>query len=76
MTWFGSFYRSAIGKKAVMAVTGVFLFGWIFLHMLGNLKLYLGPEHLNEYAKWLITMGGPARELRATPSFTIAASAP
>src|SRR3954468_12052327 len=60
MTWFGNFYRSAIGKKAVMAVTGLILFGWIFLHMVGNLKLYLGPEHLNEYAKWLITMGAPA----------------
>jgi len=43
-----------------MAVTGVFLFGWILLHMLGNLKLYLGAEHLNEYAKFLITMGAPA----------------
>lgn len=60
MTWFGDFYRSAIGKKAVMAVTGVILFGWIFLHMVGNLKLYLGPEHLNEYAKWLRALGTPA----------------
>jgi len=59
-TWIGTFYRSAIGKKAVMAVTGVFLFGWIFAHMLGNMKLYLGPEHLNEYAHWLRVMGGPA----------------
>jgi len=55
-----SFYRSAIGKKAVMALTGAFLFGWIFLHMVGNLKLYLGPEHMNEYAKWLRVMGAPA----------------
>ena len=60
MTWIGSFYRSAIGKKAVMAVTGVFLFGWIFAHMLGNLKIFLGPEHMNEYAKWLRVMGAPA----------------
>jgi len=59
-TWFGTFYRSAIGKKAVMAVTGVFLFGWIFMHMLGNMKMYLGSEHFNEYAKWLRTMGAPA----------------
>ena len=59
-SWFGTFYRSAIGKKAVMAVTGVFLFGWILAHMLGNMKLYLGPEHLNEYAHWLRIMGGPA----------------
>lgn len=60
MTWFGNFYRSAIGKKAVMAITGVILFGWIFLHMIGNLKLYLGPEHLNEYAHFLKTMLTPA----------------
>lgn len=60
MTWFGNFYRSSIGKKAVMAVTGVILFGWIFLHMVGNLKLYMGPEHLNEYAHWLRAIGTPA----------------
>jgi succinate dehydrogenase / fumarate reductase cytochrome b subunit len=44
MTWVGNFYRSAIGKKAVMAVTGLVLFGWILAHMLGNLKLYM-PAH-------------------------------
>lgn len=60
MTWAGNFYRSAIGKKAVMAATGVILFGWIFLHMVGNLKLYLGPVHLNEYAHWLRVIGTPA----------------
>jgi succinate dehydrogenase / fumarate reductase, cytochrome b subunit len=60
MTWIGRFYQSALGKKAVMAVTGVFLFGWILAHMIGNLKLYLGPEHMNDYAKWLRVMGAPA----------------
>lgn len=60
MSWIATFYRSALGKKAVMAVTGVFLFGWIFAHMVGNLKIFLGPEHLNEYAKWLRVMGAPA----------------
>jgi succinate dehydrogenase / fumarate reductase cytochrome b subunit len=65
MTWFGNFYRSAIGKKAVMAITGVILFGWIFLHMVGNLKLYLGNNaagvpHINEYAEFLRTMLVPA----------------
>jgi succinate dehydrogenase / fumarate reductase cytochrome b subunit len=57
--WIVAFYRSAIAKKAVMAVTGIFLFGWIFLHMLGNLKVYTGPEHYNAYAQFLITMGAP-----------------
>lgn len=60
MTWFGNFYHSAVGKKAVMAATGLFLFGWIFLHMAGNLKLYLGPVHMNQYAHWLRAFGTPA----------------
>ena len=60
MMWLANFYRSAIGKKAVMAVTGLILFGWIFLHMVGNLKVYFGPEHFNEYARFLKTMFGPA----------------
>ncbi len=59
VSWIVGFYRSAIGKKAVMAVTGVFLFGWILLHMLGNLKVYTGAGHYNAYAAFLITMGAP-----------------
>ena len=43
-----------------MAITGVILFGWILAHMAGNLKLYLGPEHMNEYARFLRVMGAPA----------------
>lgn len=60
MSWFLNFYRSAIGKKAVMALTGIVLFGWITAHMLGNMKLYLGEDHFNEYAQWLRVMGSPA----------------
>jgi len=59
MTWIGNFYRSAIGKKAVMAVSGLILFGWIFLHMAGNLKLFFGAEALNHYAEWLRELGTP-----------------
>jgi succinate dehydrogenase cytochrome b subunit len=59
MTWFGNFYRSAIGKKAVMAVTGLILFGFVFGHMVGNLKMYLGADHLNEYAHFLRVVGEP-----------------
>jgi succinate dehydrogenase / fumarate reductase cytochrome b subunit len=60
MTWLVNFYRSSIGKKAIMAVTGLILFGWIFLHMVGNLKLYTGPVHMNEYAHFLKAIGAPA----------------
>jgi succinate dehydrogenase / fumarate reductase cytochrome b subunit len=40
MSWFTDIYRSAVGKKAVMAVTGIILFGFVLVHMIGNLKLY------------------------------------
>lgn len=53
-------YRSAVGKKAVMAVSGIVLFGFVVGHLLGNLKLYLGPEKLNAYAHWLREVGSPA----------------
>ena len=37
------FYRASIGKKAVMAVTGVVLFGYVLAHLIGNLQIYRGP---------------------------------
>ena len=46
-------YKSAIGKKWVMALTGVGLMGFVFFHMVGNLKMYLGPEEFNHYAEFL-----------------------
>jgi succinate dehydrogenase / fumarate reductase cytochrome b subunit len=60
MSWFGEVYGSAVGKKAVMAVTGIILFGFVLLHMVGNLKLYEGPQVLNSYAGFLRTVGSPA----------------
>jgi len=59
MSWILDFYRTAMGKKAVMAVTGVMLFGFVLAHMLGNLKLYLGPEYLDHYAEGLRELGAP-----------------
>jgi len=49
-------YRTSVGKKYVMAVTGLMGLGFIFFHMLGNLKMYLGPVHFDEYAEWLRTL--------------------
>ena len=54
------FWRSAIAKKWLMAITGIMLMGFVFAHMVGNLKLYLGEKHLNDYAEWLRNMGEPA----------------
>ena len=60
MIWFGEITRTAVGKKAVMAVSGIMLFGFVLAHMLGNLKLYLGPQALNDYAVFLREVGHPA----------------
>lgn len=53
-------WRSALGKKAVMAVSGIALFGFVLAHMLGNLKLYQGADKMNAYAEWLREIGSPA----------------
>ena len=47
------FYRSAVGKKWVMAVTGIMLMGFVFFHAIGNLKVYLGAEEFNHYGEFL-----------------------
>ena len=47
------FWDSTNGKKAVMAVTGVILFGFVVGHMVGNLQVYEGPEVFNNYARVL-----------------------
>ena len=48
-----TFYRTSIGKKAVMAITGFVLFGYVAIHMLGNLQIFMGPDQINAYAKAL-----------------------
>jgi succinate dehydrogenase / fumarate reductase cytochrome b subunit len=50
---------TAVQKKAIMAATGLLLFGWIFAHMFGNLKIFFGRESFNHYAEYLREMGSP-----------------
>ncbi|HKE20961.1 MAG TPA: succinate dehydrogenase cytochrome b subunit [Bryobacteraceae bacterium] len=48
------FYEAPIGKKAVMAVTGVILVGYVVAHLLGNLQIYSSdPQQINRYAAFL-----------------------
>lgn len=54
-----SIWDSTVGKKIMMAATGVILIGFIVVHMLGNLKVYQGPEAFNHYAEGLRTLGEP-----------------
>jgi succinate dehydrogenase / fumarate reductase cytochrome b subunit len=50
---------SLVGKKVVMAATGVILLGFVLGHMAGNLKVFQGPAHFNAYAEGLRTVGAP-----------------
>jgi succinate dehydrogenase / fumarate reductase cytochrome b subunit len=54
-----SLHRTSIGKKVIMAVTGLVWIGFLFFHMYGNLKAYGGPEYFNAYAEGLRSFGEP-----------------
>ena len=51
-------YRSSLGKKYVMAITGFLLFLFVIVHMAGNLQVYLGREPMNAYAELLKSRPG------------------
>lgn len=56
-------WRSTIGKKTIVAVTGTVLVAYLVLHMVGNLNSLFGPggaePRIDEYAEWLRTFGEP-----------------
>ena len=43
-------HQTTVGKKVIMALSGVILVGFVIGHLLGNLQLYLGPDAINGYA--------------------------
>jgi len=53
----GSFFGSSIGRKILMAVSGLILVGFVVGHLVGNLQVFQGPDHLNGYALFLRQMG-------------------
>jgi succinate dehydrogenase cytochrome b subunit len=63
---FRALWRTTIGKKYVVAITGVIMALWLIGHMLGNLKALGGPgsggegSAIDHYAEWLRHVGGPA----------------
>ena len=52
-------WSSVIGKKVVMAVTGAVLILFVISHMVGNLKIFSGPEEINAYSRFLREVGWP-----------------
>lgn len=55
-----SFYRSTIGKKIIMGVTGLIGIGYVIVHIAGNLQAFVGPEKINSYGALL---HGPLAEV-------------
>lgn len=51
--WLLTLYRSTIGKKMIMAVTGLMMVGFVIVHMAGNLQLFLGAAKINGYSAFL-----------------------
>src|SRR5258708_25377349 len=52
-------WRTMIGKKVVMAVTGVVFVGFVIVNMLGNLKMFSGPNEINAYSRFFREVGSP-----------------
>lgn len=53
-------WSTTVGKKAVMAVTGAGMLGYVLVHMLANLKIFFGPRSLDGYGVWLRQLFAPA----------------
>jgi len=50
------FWSATVGKKAVMALTGVILVGFVIVHLLGNLQVFVSADKFNNYAHTLKSM--------------------
>jgi succinate dehydrogenase / fumarate reductase cytochrome b subunit len=55
-----AFWHTMIGKKVVMAITGLVLIGFVIAHMMGNLKVFSGADEINAYSRFLREVGMPA----------------
>jgi succinate dehydrogenase / fumarate reductase, cytochrome b subunit len=53
----GSIFHSSIGKKLLMAVTGLVMLGFVTGHLIGNLQIFLPPEKINAYGHMLESLG-------------------
>lgn len=56
MNGFSRLFRSSLGKKYLMALSGIILTGFVLGHMIGNLQFFLPPDWINTYAYHLQNM--------------------
>src|SRR5687768_14596260 len=63
MRWLRELWASTVGKKLIVAITGVILAAYVIVHMLGNLKTLQGPgggqASIDTYGEWIRTFGEP-----------------
>ncbi|KAA3632920.1 MAG: succinate:quinone oxidoreductase [Calditrichaeota bacterium] len=52
-----SFSNATVGKKILMAITGFLIIGFVIVHLVGNLQIFIGQHQLNVYAETLQNMG-------------------
>jgi succinate dehydrogenase / fumarate reductase cytochrome b subunit len=57
VTSIAAFHRSSVGRKLIVAVSGVILILFVIGHLLGNLQIFLGPDWINGYAEHLRALG-------------------
>jgi succinate dehydrogenase / fumarate reductase cytochrome b subunit len=57
MNLLGSFFHSSIGKKFLMALTGLVLLGFVTGHLIGNLQIFQPPQKINAYGHMLESLG-------------------
>ena len=53
----GRIFGSSIGRKVIMAITGVILTGFVIGHLVGNLQIFAEPDHINGYGAFLHQLG-------------------
>ncbi len=57
MNILSALYRSSIGKKIIVAITGIILILFVIGHLLGNLQVFIGPDWINGYSQHLRDLG-------------------
>ena len=57
MNWLTNTFGSSVGKKLMMAATGLFFCVFLVLHLAGNMTIYMGKDAFNSYAEHLHALG-------------------
>ncbi len=57
MNILNALFKTSLGKKVIMAITGLVLVGFVFGHLVGNLQIFSAPEKINAYAHLLQSLG-------------------